>query len=87
MYDDDEGDRVLLTTVGAVSHARLAGQKVLRLHLDYSDFGQPKRESQLGTVMEERTIETPKSNHLQTGILASAAVIAGVACIVYLKHV
>ncbi|MFS8035233.1 putative CBS domain-containing protein CBSCBSPB [Helianthus anomalus] len=90
LYDDDEGDRVLLTTdsdlVGAVSHARLAGQKVLRLHLDYSDCGQPKRESQLGTVMEERTIETPKSNHLQTGILASAAVIASVACIVYLKR-
>ncbi|PWA48243.1 reverse transcriptase zinc-binding domain-containing protein [Artemisia annua] len=47
-YDDDEGDRVLLTTdsdlVGAVNHARSAGQKVLRLHLDYSEFGQRKRE-------------------------------------------
>nr|GEY03203.1 CBS domain-containing protein CBSCBSPB3 isoform X2 [Tanacetum cinerariifolium] len=82
-YDDDEGDRVLLTTdsdlVGAVNHARSAGQKVLRLHLDNSEFGQRKRESQLGTVMEERTIENPTSGHMQTGILASAAVIAGIA--------
>lgn len=91
MYDDDEGDRVLLTTdsdlIGAVSHARSTGQKVLRLHLDYSDFSQRKRTSQLGTVMEERTIETSKSTHLPTGILASAAVIAGIACVaVYLKR-
>ncbi|PWA83278.1 CBS / octicosapeptide/Phox/Bemp1 (PB1) domains-containing protein [Artemisia annua] len=90
LYDDDEGDRVLLTTdsdlVGAVNHARSAGQKVLRLHLDNSEFSQRKRESQLGTVMEERTIENPKSSHVQTGILASAAVIAGVACVVYLKR-
>ncbi|GJZ76970.1 RNA-directed DNA polymerase, eukaryota, reverse transcriptase zinc-binding domain protein [Tanacetum coccineum] len=85
-----EGDRVLLTTdsdmVGAVNHARSAGQKVLRLHLDNSEFGQRKRESQLGTVMEERTTENPKSSHVQTGILASAAVIAGIACVVYLKR-
>ncbi|GJT98749.1 CBS domain-containing protein CBSCBSPB3-like protein [Tanacetum coccineum] len=90
VYDDDEGDRVLLTTdsdlVGAVNHARSAGQKVLRLHLDNSEFGQRKRESQLGTVMEERTTENPKSSHVQTGILASAAVIAGIACVVYLKR-
>lgn len=59
---------------------------MLRLHLDSPDFGQPKRESQLGTVVEERTIETSKSNHLQTGILASAAVVAGVAFVVYLKR-
>lgn len=91
LYDDDEGDRVLLTTdsdlVGAVNHARSAGQKVLRLHLDNSELGIQKRESHLGTVMEERTIETPKSSHhVQTGILASAAVLAGIACVVYLKR-
>lgn len=91
LYDDDEGDRVLLTTdsdlAGAVNHARSAGQKVLRLHLDNSDFGERKRElPQLGMVMEEQTLETSKSNHLQTGILASAAVIAGIACVVYLKR-
>ncbi|KAL8200072.1 hypothetical protein R6Q57_011411 [Mikania cordata] len=87
LYDDDEGDRVLLTTdsdlIGAVSHARSARQKVLRLHLDYCDFSQSKRQSHLGMVMEE---QTSKSSYLQTGILASAAVVAGVACIVYLKR-
>ncbi|GKD60780.1 CBS domain-containing protein CBSCBSPB3 isoform X2, partial [Tanacetum coccineum] len=72
--------------VGAVNHARSAGQKVLRLHLDNSEFSQQKRESQLGTVMKERTIENPKSSHVQTGILASAAVVAGIACVVYLKR-
>ncbi|KAL4590447.1 hypothetical protein LXL04_003377 [Taraxacum kok-saghyz] len=91
LYDDDEGDRVLLTTdsdlAGAVNHARSAGQKVLRLHLDNCDFGKRKSDlSQLGMVMEEQTIATSKSNHLQTGILASAAVIAGIACVAYLKR-
>lgn len=91
LYEDDEGDRVLLTTdndlVSAVNHARSAGQKVLRLHLDYSDFSQRKRESQPLMAIEEQTVDTiSKSSHLQTGILASAAVIAGIACVVYLKR-
>ncbi|KAF7002489.1 LOW QUALITY PROTEIN: hypothetical protein CFC21_017975 [Triticum aestivum] len=38
LYDDDEGDRVLLATdgdlVAAIEHARSAGWKVLRLHMD-----------------------------------------------------
>lgn len=38
LYNDDEGDRVLLATdadlVAAIEHARSAGWKVLRLHMD-----------------------------------------------------
>ncbi|KVH89683.1 CBS domain-containing protein CBSCBSPB3 isoform X1 [Cynara cardunculus var. scolymus] len=91
LYEDDEGDRVLLSTdndlVSAVNHARSAGQKVLRLHLDYSDFSERKRESQPLMAIEEQTVDTiSKSSHLQTGMLASAAVIAGIACVVYLKR-
>ncbi|KAI3707509.1 hypothetical protein L6452_26103 [Arctium lappa] len=91
LYEDDEGDRVLLTTdndlVSAVNHARSAGQKVLRLHLDYSDFSERKREPQPLMAIEEQTVDTiSRSSHLQTGILASAAVIAGIACVVYLKR-
>ncbi|KAK9292893.1 hypothetical protein L1049_020874 [Liquidambar formosana] len=59
LYEDDEGDKVLLANdgdlVGAVSHARLVGLKVLRLHLDYSDSGQLTPQPLPGTTTTQRT--------------------------------
>ncbi|BFG19664.1 hypothetical protein CerSpe_059380 [Prunus speciosa] len=58
LFEDDEGDRVLLATdddlVSAVSHARGVGLKVLRLHLDFSDSGH-RTISQSGTTMAQTT--------------------------------
>ncbi|KAL5555190.1 hypothetical protein UlMin_037426 [Ulmus minor] len=85
LYEDDEGDKVLLATDGdlasAVGHARSAGLKVLRLHLDFSDSGlQPIQ--QLGTT----TASSTGWSFYHSGFLAGAAVLTGIGVVVYLKR-
>ncbi|CAK7354656.1 unnamed protein product [Dovyalis caffra] len=87
LYEDDEGDKVLLATDGdlisAVSHARSGGLKVLRLHLDYHDpsqqtpspFGTPTTAAQRTGLVSFRS-----------GILAAGVVLAGIGVLVYLKR-
>ncbi|CAN4112841.1 unnamed protein product [Withania somnifera] len=86
LYEDDEGDKVLLTTdsdlVGAVSHVRSLGLKVLRLHLDYSDVNQEKSVQQLSTS----SVEKDGWDSLQVGIFAGAVVLASVGVLAYLKR-
>lgn len=92
LYEDDEGDKVLLTAdsdlVGAVTHARSAGQKVLRLHLDYSDSIQQitEPESITTTATTETIEERPKCVSFGTGIFAGAVLLTGVGVLVYLKR-
>ncbi|XVE83424.1 hypothetical protein DITRI_Ditri16bG0087700 [Diplodiscus trichospermus] len=82
LYEDDEGDKILLITDGdlvdAVSHARTVGQKVLRLHLDFSDLSQ-------------QTISKPSAtakrvgwSSFHTGLLAGAVV--SISVLVYLNR-
>ncbi|KAL1814108.1 hypothetical protein ACET3Z_024173 [Daucus carota] len=89
LYEDDEGDRVLLTAdgdlVSAVSHARSLGLKVLRLHLDYSESKQQKFE-QTSTTTAQSTVERRRWGYLESGVLASAVVLTGMGVLVYLKR-
>lgn len=86
LYDDDEGDKVLLTTDGdlisAVTHARSIGQKVLRLHIDFTDSTPEDSEPQPAPVVEE------KSGFLSlgTGIFAGAVVVTSIGVMVYLRQ-
>ncbi|KAJ4715187.1 CBS domain-containing protein [Melia azedarach] len=85
LYEDDEGDKVLLATdadlVGAIGHARSVGLKVLRLHLDFSDISQQKKsESSTSTVRQTGW------SSFHTGVLASAVVLASIGTLVYLKR-
>ncbi|KAM7274779.1 hypothetical protein ACFE04_016645 [Oxalis oulophora] len=77
LYEDDEGDRVLLSTdsdlVSALSHARSAGQKVLRLHLDFSDSGQ-----QVLPTSSISSADTSGSVFLYSGIVAGAVAFTGI---------
>ncbi|XP_059283743.1 CBS domain-containing protein CBSCBSPB3 [Lycium ferocissimum] len=86
LYEDDEGDKVLLTSdsdlVGAVNHARSLGLKVLRLHLDYSDVNQEKPVQQLSTTSEEKE----GWGSLRLGIFAGAVVLTSVGVLAYLKR-
>ncbi|KAK4341061.1 hypothetical protein RND71_039562 [Anisodus tanguticus] len=86
LYEDDEGDKVLLTTdsdlVGAVNHARSLGLKVLRLHLDYSDVNQEKSVQQLSTT----SVEKDGWGSLRMGIFAGAVVLTSFAVLAYLKR-
>ncbi|EXB80377.1 CBS domain-containing protein [Morus notabilis] len=85
LYEDDEGDKVLLATdsdlVSAVTHARSIGLKVLRLHLDFSDSNQ-QRTLESSTATTQGTRWT--SSH--TGLLAGAAVLTSIGVLLYLKR-
>ncbi|MCL7050638.1 hypothetical protein MKW94_010011 [Papaver nudicaule] len=91
LYEDDEGDKVLLTTdsdlAGAISHARSTGLKVLRLHLEYSESPKPKKRQ-----LQEKALNTAASGTntgfgaLQTGILAGTIVLTGLAVVIYMKR-
>uniref|UniRef100_M8CTQ3 Uncharacterized protein n=1 Tax=Aegilops tauschii TaxID=37682 RepID=M8CTQ3_AEGTA len=86
LYNDDEGDRVLLATdadlVAAIEHARSAGWKVLRLHMDDGSkiSADPTPASSVDTSAARRSWPS-----LRLGTVASAAAIAGVGAIVYLR--
>uniref|UniRef100_A0A5B7ARS9 Putative CBS domain-containing protein CBSCBSPB3 n=1 Tax=Davidia involucrata TaxID=16924 RepID=A0A5B7ARS9_DAVIN len=86
LYEDDEGDKVLLTMDGdlisAVSHARSVGLKVLRLHLDYSYSSPQKQKPESGTTTPDKTGWVS----LHSGILAGAVVLTGIGVLVYLKR-
>ncbi|TVU36962.1 hypothetical protein EJB05_18921, partial [Eragrostis curvula] len=85
LYDDDEGDRVLLTNdsdlTAAIQHAKSAGWKVLRLHKDESDT---RRESTMSLVDPSPAQRWRPS--LRFSIAAGAAALAGVGVVVYLKR-
>ncbi|KAI3919500.1 hypothetical protein MKW92_033012 [Papaver armeniacum] len=91
LYEDDEGDKVLLTTdsdlAAAINHARTTGLKVLRLHLEYSESPKSRKKQ-----LQEKALDTTASGTktgfgiLQTGILAGTIVLTGLAVVVYLKR-
>ncbi|KAK1589344.1 hypothetical protein Q3G72_032927 [Acer saccharum] len=86
LYEDDEGDKVLLATdadlIGAITHARSAGLKVLRLHLDFSDSRQQTRSLSSTTTTAQR----PGWSSLNSGILAGAVVLTSMGVLIYLKR-
>ncbi|KAI4330098.1 hypothetical protein MLD38_028405 [Melastoma candidum] len=88
LYEDDEGDKVLLSTdgdlVGAVSHARSSGRKVLRLHADFSDSG-PLSASQSSSG-RTAMVEKQGGISLGAGIFAGAVALTSIGVLVYLKR-
>ncbi|KAL6992991.1 CBS domain-containing protein cbscbspb3 [Sarracenia purpurea var. burkii] len=86
LYEDEDGDKVLLTTdgdlVGAITHARSVGLKLLRLHLDFSDSSQQRTEPESCKT----TIEKTGWLTLRSGILAGAVGLMGISLLVYLKR-
>ncbi|XP_074320982.1 CBS domain-containing protein CBSCBSPB3-like [Silene latifolia] len=85
LYQDDESDKVLLTCdadlMGAVLHARSVGQKVLRLYVEFPE-SMKQRSSESSVVTTEKSGWTPR----YPGIWAGAALVTGVAVVVYLKR-
>ncbi|CAL9086454.1 unnamed protein product [Musa acuminata var. zebrina] len=85
LYEDDEDDKVLLTTdsdlVGAIYHARFAGWKVLRLHIDDSET---KKEDPRSSDLTE--VSRSRVTSLQVGILGATVALAGIGIMVYLKR-
>ncbi|XP_047318710.1 CBS domain-containing protein CBSCBSPB3-like [Impatiens glandulifera] len=105
LYEDDEGDKILLTTDGdlidAVSHARLMGIKVLRLHLEYSDRITPETEIRDSPTMVTTTTTTTTGEEagqatttreeagqslVLYGILATAVAVTSIGLLIYLRR-
>lgn len=90
LYEDDEGDKVLLTTdtdlIGAVSHARSVGLKVLRLHLDFSDSSCKEREKPAPPAAATMAMISSGGVPLQAGLLAGAVLLTGIGVMTYLKR-
>ncbi|KAI4343487.1 hypothetical protein L6164_010828 [Bauhinia variegata] len=86
LYEDDEGDKILLATnsdlVAAVSYARSVNAKVLRLHLDFADSSGRLKEQSV-TATGERI--SPFYSY-QSGILAGAVALTSIGVMVYLKR-
>ncbi|KAH7366360.1 hypothetical protein KP509_18G075300 [Ceratopteris richardii] len=101
MYEDDEGDHVVLATdndlVAAISHARQSGWKVLKLHLNSPSSRVPK---ETASEDEERVVTRTKGRDLDMGTIekqqswgppaytaavAGAAVVVGVSMLMFLK--
>lgn len=89
LYEDDEGDKVLLSTdsdlVAAVNHARQAGWKGLKLHVDSLILEDKK------TVMSTDSDELHLAQRhywspAYSTVVAGVALLAGVSIIVYLKR-
>ncbi|KAF0888454.1 hypothetical protein E2562_014264 [Oryza meyeriana var. granulata] len=86
LYEDDESDRVLLTTdadlAGAVLHAKSSGLKVLKLHIDLSDSSTEvtKPSQELAPVRRSRL------SPVHVGLMAGVVALSGAAVMVYLKR-
>uniref|UniRef100_J3NBR0 CBS domain-containing protein n=2 Tax=Oryza brachyantha TaxID=4533 RepID=J3NBR0_ORYBR len=86
LYEDDEGDRVLLTTdtdlAGAVLHAKSSGLKVLKLHIDMSDLSTEVTKPSQELAPARRTRLSP----VHVGLMAGVVALSGAAVMVYLKR-
>uniref|UniRef100_A0A0A9GAP3 CBS domain-containing protein n=1 Tax=Arundo donax TaxID=35708 RepID=A0A0A9GAP3_ARUDO len=86
LCEDDEGDRVLLTTdadlAGAVLHAKSSGLKVLKLHIEDPYLNEVTKPSQELAPPPRRSGLSP----VHVGLMAGAVALSGAAVMVYLKR-
>ncbi|XP_057972523.1 CBS domain-containing protein CBSCBSPB5-like [Malania oleifera] len=86
LYEDEDHDKVVLSSdsdlAAAVDHARLAGWKGLRLHLDYSGSGWTKdsRSGNLDYAHQDAWAAA------YSAVAAGAALVAGLGVLAYLKR-
>ncbi|XP_071692303.1 CBS domain-containing protein CBSCBSPB5-like [Rutidosis leptorrhynchoides] len=89
LYEDEDGDKVVISSdndlSAAVEHARLAGWKGLKLHLDYS--GAPTR--QIGSKSSTVGAEVGQADawaSAYSAAAAGAALVAGIGVLAILKR-
>ncbi|KAL0775105.1 hypothetical protein Bca101_040257 [Brassica carinata] len=87
MYEDDEGDKVLISrdsdVVAAVAFARSLGHKVLRLHVDFTEMVSVERS---GDLSEGSCGDGCGWVWWQAGVVAGAVVLTSLGFLVYLKR-
>ncbi|OMP04077.1 Phox/Bem1p [Corchorus capsularis] len=86
LYEDEDSDKVVLASDNdlqtAVEHAKLAGWKGLRLHLDYSGRQSHRRGSGSGNLDYAQSDAWAAA---YSAVAAGAAVVAGLGLLAYLK--
>lgn len=87
LYEDEDHDKVILASdsdlAAAVDHARSAGWKGLRLHLDYS--GMPKRRR--GSVAGDMDyVQADAWASAYSAVAAGAALVAGLGVLAFLRR-
>ncbi|CDP15008.1 unnamed protein product [Coffea canephora] len=87
LYEDEDHDKVVLASdsdlVAAVDHARLAGWKGLRLHLDYS--GRPGHRKGSGSVSMDYAHEDAWAS-AYSAVAAGAALVAGLGVLAFFRR-
>ncbi|KAH9611700.1 hypothetical protein KSS87_016071 [Heliosperma pusillum] len=87
LYEDEDGDKVVLATDGdltaAVDHARSAGWKGLRLHLDYSE-GRGRRRASGSSGLDYAHPDAWATAY--SGVAAGAALVAGLGVLAFLRR-
>lgn len=87
LYEDEDHDKVVLESdsdlVTAVEHAKLAGFKGLRLHLDYSGVHGPRGRSSSGDLAYAQKDAWAAA---YSGVAAGAALVAGLGVLAYLRR-
>ncbi|CAG7908026.1 unnamed protein product [Brassica rapa] len=87
MYEDDEGDKVLISrdsdVAAAVAFARSLGHKVLRLHVDFTEMVSVERS---GDLSEGSCGDGCGWVWWQAGVVAGAVVLTSLGFLVYLKR-
>ncbi|KAF7838831.1 CBS domain-containing protein CBSCBSPB5-like isoform X1 [Senna tora] len=88
LYEDEDHDKVVLASdsdlAAAVDHARSAGMKGLRLHLDYS--GTPGRRKSSGSESLDYAKRSDAWATAYSTVAAGAAIVAGLGLLTYLKR-
>ncbi|KAK1422395.1 hypothetical protein QVD17_25485 [Tagetes erecta] len=88
LYEDEEKDMVILATdsdlVAAVEHAKSAGWKGLKLHLDYSGMPRNKKGSFGGGGLEHVHADAWASAY--SSVAAGAAFVAGIGVLAFLRR-
>ncbi|GAV74262.1 PB1 domain-containing protein/CBS domain-containing protein [Cephalotus follicularis] len=87
LYEDEDHDKVVLASdsdlAAAVEHARSAGWKGLRLHLDYSGIRDHRRGSGSGTFDYAQADAWASA---YSAVAAGAALVAGLGVLAYLRR-
>ncbi|CAL5327443.1 hypothetical protein CsSME_00007150 [Camellia sinensis var. sinensis] len=87
LYEDEDNDKVVLASdsdlVAAVDHARLAGWKGLKLHLDYSGTRGRRRGSRSANL---DYAQSDAWANAYTTVAAGAALIAGLGVLAFLRR-
>ncbi|XP_008806420.2 CBS domain-containing protein CBSCBSPB1-like isoform X3 [Phoenix dactylifera] len=86
-YEDEDHDKVILASdndlATAVDHARQAGWKSLRLHLEFSSSGRRKRDGESGGLVHAQRDAWASA---YSSVAAGAALVAGLGVMAYLKR-